>query len=61
MKSHQAIFKSMQQENQAESVYTKKWMKVSTNTSITVSCKADLGKLDQRAPRGLPSRHRLFT
>ena len=44
----QAIFKSMQQENQAEPVYTKKWMKLPANTSITVSFKANLGMIDQR-------------
>ena len=38
----------MQQENPAEPVCTKKWMKVLDNTSIIVSCKANLSMLDQR-------------
>ena len=46
----QAKFKTMHQENQAERVYTKKWMKVPANTSISVSCKANLGIVDQRMP-----------
>ena len=46
----QARFKAMHQENQAERVYTKKWMKVPANTSISVSCKANLGIVDQRMP-----------
>ena len=40
----------MQQENQAQLVYTKKWMKVPANTSIKVSCKTNLGMLHQRMP-----------
>ena len=43
----QAIFKSMQQESQAEPFYTKKKMKVPANTSSAVSCKANLGMLDK--------------
>ena len=43
----QTIFKSMQQENQPELVYNKKWMRVPANTSITVSCKANMGILDR--------------
>ena len=37
----------MQQENQVEPVYNKKWIKVPVNTSITVTCKSNLGMLDQ--------------
>ena len=42
----------MQQENQGGPVYTKK---VAANTSITVSCKANLGILDQRMPMAFTS------
>ena len=42
----QTIFKSMRQENQSELVYNKKWMRVPANTSITASCKANMGMLD---------------
>lgn len=44
----QAIFKSIQQENQAEPVYTKMWINVRDRPSIRLSCKVNLGMLDQR-------------
>ena len=44
----QAIFKSIQQENQAEPVYTKMWINVQGHPSIRLSCKVNLGMLDQR-------------
>ena len=56
----QAIFKSIQQKNQEEPIYTKKCMKVPAKTSITMSCKANLGMLDQNV-NNLHYRHRLFT
>ena len=40
----------MQQKSQAEPVNIQKCMKVPANTSIKMSCKANLGKLDQRMP-----------
>ena len=38
----------MQQKNQAERIYTKKWIKVPANAIITMICKTNLGILYQR-------------